>query len=467
MEGFGKNPYEKPRYPVIKVDPDQRPAVSKLEALREIVPLPEERGREMSEAEHHSRRDLLIGGSLSAVATLGAANVALEYMRGEKESGGSAHAATTEQPHHEQRRSRIEHDLRRDVDLGPLAGTRLSGMGAKYFQWHEKEPILNKEGKVIGQQVKPLPAQLHGVRFDESVHQIWKEKLTAHPNKHLEAMARWHVASYRELLRTGQEGRTTVEGFIQGANETITPLRAALDWQRAGELYSLSVPQLQVLAALAARIDGSVLAAYAMTETMSSGVNAKADLLLFDGVLRSAGVEFVNRIAAIYDGQPSWGAYQFTPLALNEIVTPATKDTPEHTEYVGASKMNRAVTATELKAPANVYGLKNIKDHNTAAYLFALHNLADTIGKIPDTQVATLTQLPHEVLIEFISASHHEPAPTRTGLLKYVHAGDTRNSLMPHIHGTGVEKYAERTATNYQSVGQIAQIRSASAHQYG
>jgi hypothetical protein len=438
MEGINQDPYAK------------RAELYKPIAVEE----PFDREDEKSELLTPSRRSFLIKAFVAADVVAGGA---LAKALTEHDGGGEASAATTGAPRQHEKHHGRERGLVRIAHMGALAGIRLSGMGAEYLNWHEKEPKLDHKGNMVGEQVKALPEYLEE-SFGDNLSNLWGTKNSRYPNKNNEILAKWEIASYKELLRTGQEKQTTLEDYISDTTNIVRDVEKAIDWTEVSRLYSLNQQQLDVLVSLASRIDGSLLAAYSMTEIVSSGIGAKEDALLFDMLLRTAGEEFINRIPAIHDSQMSFGPYQFTPYALDERVSLDAKPNEQGIipiTYTGASKINQAVAAG-YKAPQTVFGLKTTKDHHTAAYLFSLHNLAEALKQVPVEGLAVLHEIPTQQLIEFISASHHEPHPARTGLYKYIQSAHQQNPS----YGTNIpetlEKYATRSSTNYSTLMLIA-----------
>jgi hypothetical protein len=393
----------------------------------------------------------------------------------------------------------------RVMDLRDLKHAQIGDLGRKILGI-KAEPLRDKHGKVVHNKDKtivfaPLPDE-QIVRKDQDLLHLWDEKLIV--NKHWtklnEEIGREFVTSYGELLDSGDIKITDLHGFIEQADTDITNVRNATDWEKVAIVYGyepkkLSAASLKTqegkleqreqkeadkkmfecidaLKTLAAKVDGKVLTSYAMTETMNVSGKADDNAKIFDKTLRVGGMEYVTRIPAIYDKEPSNGPYQATPLAMNIIDrTQKIKDaggkvhTKKYKEYVGASKMNLAVDPKfqlpkEIQSPEGFSKFTDIKDHNTFAYLFAMHNIAETIDvlyRYNPKFVEEFKSIPKETLMEFISASHHKPHPSQAAMLALVR--HLQKGKIDSLHAElpkDLQTYASKTILNHQSLGKYA-----------
>jgi hypothetical protein len=371
----------------------------------------------------------------------------------------------------------------REVNLSALKGAQIGALGHKILGV-PLEPLRHKNGAIVRNKdhtiaYKPLP-ETATVRYDQATLHLWEEKL--YTNKHWTALnekiGKECVDTLEDTLDRGNEDPMDVSDFIKRINEKVLQVRTTMDEDKMAIMYGYEKDEVQkelclhALEVLAAKIDGQLLASYGMTETFDVGENSKVNAEVLNTVLKGGGTAYVARIPALYDKQPSFGFWQGTPLAMSIIDKERTvkgKDgkrrVENYKEYVGASKMNRAVgkeqqIPEEIQSPEGFAKFTNFDDQITFAFLFSLHNVAEAIEVLYrfDPQfVKEFESISQETLMEFISASHHKPHPSQTALLALIrHLSKNKTDSLHSELPKDLQKYAQNTVNNHQSLKSFA-----------
>ncbi len=177
--------------------------------------------------------------------------------------------------------------------------------------------------------------------------------------------------------------------------------------------YKLSLNECSLLKSIFVDITGKDLLAYGMTELLPSA-DGKFNVMYMNMLLREAGASFVYHVPALGDGYASLGLYQFTMFALRN----------DHEAVAGASRVNAFVQEGGMKIPDSVVYLRG-HDHHTAAYFFAVNNVATLLRKLSDEQVATLAKL-HKThkgeMVMIIACAHHNPKHTFKTVARWLDA---------------------------------------------
>ncbi len=272
---------------------------------------------------------------------------------------------------------------------GRLAGRKFAGLLSAYTIGEERE-------------VRPLEP----IDFRGRLAQLWKKKLAyvkeKHPNRYPQVFA-----AAKELFTSydqGKAARMSLSEYRRRADASIQEVRKDFSIRNVTGLVAfkdLADNQLRLLTLLEGSITGKDLIAYALTELMpTQGANSMIGVDVLDFLLQNAGVEFVDKIPALYDGHVSFGPYQFTSGALSE----------SDGRSSGASLIQRVARRQHI--PPHVSELAG-DAHHKAAYLFAVYNLSLLVRKLDDPLARALVRewqfLPKQSIVEFIASAHHLP----------------------------------------------------------
>ena len=201
--------------------------------------------------------------------------------------------------------------------------------------------------------------------------------------------------------------------FIAVADGKVAVAKKSIDWDRLCKLrvYHLDALKCKTLKEIMGNIYGRDLIAYGMTELLPSKIG-ETNTLYLDVMLRNAGAQFLYHAPSLGDGYASLGLYQFTFLALREDA--------ERVE--GTNIVNSMVGPKGDKIPGSVVALFG-HEHHTAAFYFAVHNVAGVLGQLNNKQAETLSKIHHthqDEMVIMIACAHHNPKYTRQVIARWL-----------------------------------------------
>lgn len=224
-------------------------------------------------------------------------------------------------------------------------------------------------------------------------------------------------SSYNQQTAT----KLSLEAYIQEAQRTID--NTEINWNRVQQTKLPNAPEkLSTLQDLSKRLTATDLLAYSMTELFGS-TNGQKNQAVYDHVLQTAGRDFIERVPA-FDRWESYGPYQFTPPALQEI--------------------NRVQQTS--------FDIQTLKEnqHHEAAYRLAVTNLADFLRVASNQEIDVLISQSDEELTKFVAAMHYKPRDairTKKGDLHTPFEQALRNRGF-----TRIANYVQKTGSNRRAL---------------
>lgn len=294
------------------------------------------------------------------------------------------------------------------VKLGPISGRCLGGLYAQY----------------LGVLPCPLPAEVR-VAFDERMASMYRQKVTFRRCKPKEPDT-CVVASYTVLNQApglleaylgSDKMRMNLHGFIGIAEEKVRIAKLFLDWPALcrSAAYRLNEERCRLLQSVVSDLNGRDLIAYGMTELLPSP-DGLLNVWYMDMLLRHAGAEFLYYVPALGDGYASLGLYQFTFFALRE----------DKERVEGVNIVSAFMKKGGEKVPGSVTALRG-HQHHTAAFYFAVHNLASLISRFSEEEAKTFKEVHHKAqdeMVVIVACAHHSPRYTRAGVSSWLQALD-------------------------------------------
>lgn len=290
------------------------------------------------------------------------------------------------------------------VDLSPLVGKKLADLYAKY----------------LGMESGPVPPTIK-VSFDERMATMYNQKVewkrcSKKDPKLCKVASDTVLSQAPELLRRYIESnkmKMNLKEFIAIADEKTALAKKSIDWTALckSKVYRLNEKKCELLQAIVKNIRGKDMVAYGMTELLPSS-EGETNVKYIDIILRNAGAQFLYYVPALGDGLASLGFYQFTFLALREDAL--------RTE--GSNVVSAYVGDKGEKIPGSVVALSG-HQHHTAAFYFAVHNIASFLSRISPSQVATLGKIHNQhqdEMVILIACAHHAPSATFPVLAKWL-----------------------------------------------
>ncbi len=283
------------------------------------------------------------------------------------------------------------------VDLSPIAGRKLGDLYTKY----------------LGLSAGRIP-QTVNVSFDERMASMYHQKVMFEKCKKKNGSKICVVASDTVLSQSPEllenylksdRMKMGIKDFISIADEKMARGKKFLDWRRLckSAAYRLSDEKCKLLQSIVGDLQGKDLIAYGMTELLPSD-DGELNVKYLDIVLRNAGAQFLYNVPALGDRYASLGLYQFTFFALRE----------DDEKVEGVSVVNSFVKEGGDKLPGSVVALSG-HQHHTAAFYFAVHNLASLISRLGKQEMKTLTEVHHKAqteMVVLIACAHHAPGHT-------------------------------------------------------
>lgn len=290
------------------------------------------------------------------------------------------------------------------VELTALQGRKLADLYAMYL------------GIVPG----PVPP-ISNVSFEERMATMYNQKVNF---KHCKkkrpddcTVASDTVLNQApDLLRAytdSEKMKMDIKKFIAIADEKVVRGKKSIDWKALCmySAYRLDDKRCSLLQAIVHNIQGKDMVAYGMTELLPTADGA-LNVLYTDILLRNAGAQFLYYVPALGDGLASLGFYQFTFLALRE----------DGVRREGTNIVNTYVKSDGEKIPGSVVALSG-HQHHTAAFYFAVHNIARFLSKINNHQIDTLRDIHNahqDEMVIMVACAHHAPAATFPVVAKWL-----------------------------------------------
>lgn len=292
------------------------------------------------------------------------------------------------------------------VDLSSLAGRNLADLYTKY----------------LGLSAGRVPTSVD-VSFDERMASMYHQKVMFKKCKKKDSencvVASDTVLSQSpELLNNylkSDKMKMGLKAFISVADEKVAKGKKYLDWPMLckSSAYRLNQERCKLLQSIVGDLQGKDLIAYGMTELLPSA-DGDLNVKYMDVILRNAGAQFLYYVPALGDRYASIALYQFTFFALRE----------DDEKVEGVSVVNSFVKEGGEKLPGSVVSLSG-NQHHTAAFYFAVHNLASFLSRLGQQEVKTLLAIHHKVqteMVVLIACAHHAPGHTFPTVTRWLRA---------------------------------------------
>jgi hypothetical protein len=301
----------------------------------------------------------------------------------------------------------VEKSKKVRVDLRVLKGQKLGGLSATYLGLPPGEAAPSHTEVSFGERMAYLYHRK--VEFKKCKKQKdGTEKCTVTSDTALV-----HAPELLERYLKAPKMKMDLQQFIAIADERVDRGRKFLDWRKLCKRYGLNAEECKLLQAILANLNGKDLVAYGMTELLPS-TNGSLNAQYLDVLLQNAGAEFLYHIPALGDGLASLGIYQFTYYALRK----------DDKTVEGVSIVNSFVKEGGEKLPGSVVLLTG-HQHHTAAFYFAVHNLAGLIARLGKQEVETLAAIhlkKQDEMVIIIATAHHNPKHTGKTVNKWLKA---------------------------------------------
>lgn len=340
-----------------------------------------------------------------------------------------------------------------------LIGSKAADLNALYLGFAKNNSDIR--GFIKGRRSVTLNDKIN-VNFRENLDLVlWNYKMSLGNNSSYEDAIRRQVLTYSQEKST----KLTLDDYLDEIKDSITYVKRHLNWDngnlgmnikgiyrlndiktRSGNLSrnqkkinELRKKRFKLAKEIVGKLDENHILSYGLTELMPS-IDGKFNTNLLDFLLRNAGREYVEALPAMHDKKSSFGLYQFTSFALNDL----TKD--------GASKVNQALS-NEYKIPGSVNQLRR-NDHHKAAYMFAIHNLFHVIGQLNETQIERLDRVYNnkmDEIVQYVATAHHLPVNARKSLKGWIN-NKFKDSYIDSCWPKTLRLYARKTERNLRAL---------------
>lgn len=290
------------------------------------------------------------------------------------------------------------------VDLSSLAGYRLGGLYAVYL------------GILPG----PVPGKVK-VSFDERMANMYHQKVMFEKcgQKDLSSCTTSsetvlnHAPGLLEAYLSSDKMKMNLSQFIGIAEDRVRLAKLSMDWPALcrSAAYRLNKERCELLQSIVGELNGRDLIAYGMTELLSSS-DGRLNVRYMDVLLRYAGAQFLYYVPALGDGYASLGLYQFTFYAIRK----------DAQRVEGVNVVNAFIKKGGEQVPGSVIYLRG-HQHHTAAFYFAVHNLASLISGLKDSEFKTLKSVYHKMqaeMVVIVACAHHAPGYTRSAVIAWL-----------------------------------------------
>lgn len=290
------------------------------------------------------------------------------------------------------------------VDLSSLTGRKLSSLYAQY----------------LGINPGPVPP-FTNVSFDERMASMYHQKVFFKKCKKKKpdeciVSSDTVLSQAPELLERyidSNKMKMDLKRLIAIADEKVVLAKKHIDWAMLckSAAYRLDAKKCKLLQEIVANINGKDLVAYGMTELLPSP-DGDLNVLYMDVLLRNAGAQFLYHVPALGDRYASLGLYQVTFFSLRK----------DEMKVAGTNVVSSMVRNGGEKIPDSVVHLSS-HQHHTAAFYFAVHNIAEFLNRASTKQVATLAKIHQKHLDEMVilvACAHHHPGLTYPVIKKWL-----------------------------------------------
>ena len=312
------------------------------------------------------------------------------------------------------------------VDFSYLNQAKVGGIMSIYIGHQSRD----SQGNII-----PLPDQVT-VDFANNLQRLWNKKLAiTGVSRSTQKNADFIVDRYR----TSDPEFKGIKTFIRQIDRQAKIAHGAIDFPALCNKMRIKEVQCGVLESVTARIEGTQLAAYGMTEVMPTQ-NGNFNYVMLDTLLRNAGEGFVQAIPALGDKLMSLGFYQFTSHAVYDA------DSSE-----GASYVNRFVTHREAKIPGSVIRLQG-REHHRAAFYFVTYNLGRLMQKLSEKEALRLEgeACNSDGIAQFMATAHHMPTRAIRNTEDWIQ--DKCKKPITSYMGSHLRLYAKKTKSNLDAI---------------
>lgn len=320
-----------------------------------------------------------------------------------------------------------EHAHLQTIQTGPFAGLRTRrSMLEHYFGAYDR-----------------LPPEVR-VDFNERLQEMWSIKLRRHGKREpgVVAIAQTLCKEYA----ASEPRQISVDQYADEIQGIVEQIFIAFDWQLLAKEKHLDPVTLELVRDIATRISYKELFALCMTELLPMATGEQNKTLL-DMILRTAGVQFLESIPALFDAYLSFGPYQFTRFAMQETERGS----------IGASQIN-PILPEGLHLPRRVEELRSIH-HHIAAVAYMVENLCLAITLLQKQEDAAellkrfslaVERTPAQALT-FVGAAHHAPQAACTALVQWLRRPHGEAAYSAHLRAEP-QRYAQRYARNLNAL---------------
>lgn len=212
---------------------------------------------------------------------------------------------------------------------------------------------------------------------------------------------------------------------------------------------SFQQPRRLLIEKMANRINAKTLLSCALTELMPSA-DGETNTLMFDFLLRNAGVRFIDRIPSVHDMLPSFGPYQITPVLFGPN---------------GAGTLAEQME-TQLPSGFMPESVQEVSGtgHHRVAYIVAMEHIVQFVGSLDTRETAHAQEvfnhtdlgLLHKEMAVFVAAAHHLPSAAYAALAPFIQHSRVDEAderplarLIEHMNRRGLHQYTDKALANY------------------
>lgn len=303
----------------------------------------------------------------------------------------------------------------------PLSTATESLTGHSINSWTARA-MTGLEGKI--------PDTTYNTDYVDRLERLWHAKeLNAGASLGAKKKGEQLVNEYQQASANGSITHMTIDDYLAESQKRISNTR--IDWKTLQQRAMPRNPErMQLVKELTNSLNAKDILAYSLTEFFGSH-NAEKNLATKDYLLRTAGLEYVMSVPAVFDTLTSYGSHQFTPPAVADI------NFSQNTNF-------------------SINDLERF-DHHELAYRFAARNITNLVAQLTEEELQTL-EANHannkDFLVQYIATAHYRPADARRA---------AKNSLRDGISGTlgfyaeqlgnhRVKNYADKTLANLTAV---------------
>lgn len=346
------------------------------------------------------------------------------------------------------------------IDMGDLAGKKFSALYASY--------LGIPDGSTVPETLQ--------IDFKANLAALWREKFGFDaPNRTPEqerVFREGFLARHHDLMDLAEQlfssyapheaDTMSLDSYIGEISGVIKDsLRVFLDaMYKLRDNSSFQEPRRLLIEKMANRINAKTLLSCSLTELMPSA-DGETNTLVFDFLLRNAGVRFIDRIPSVHDMLPSFGPYQITPALFG----------PDGAGTLAEQMETQLPRGFMPESVQEVSGTK----HHRVAYIVAMEHIVQFAGGL-NTQETTHAQevfnhtdlkLLHKEMTVFVAAAHHLPSAAYTALAHFVQRSRIASAderplarLVEHMEKCGLHQYTDKALANYTFLTERGVVKS-------